>query len=102
MSGSQDGSGVESGFSTRLVFEGPTRYLRKLQCHTTLLGPGAGYEPHSDKHDVCIVVLEEEVETLGQRIAPHGVIFCAAGEPHGMRNPGGATARYIVFEFHFR
>ena len=40
------------------------------------------------------------METLGQRVGPHSVIFCPAGEPHGIRNPGEVVAKYIVFEFH--
>jgi hypothetical protein len=28
------------------------------------------------------------------------VILYAAGEPHGMHNPGRTTAKYVVFEFH--
>jgi hypothetical protein len=49
---------------------------------------------------VAIIVLEGEVESLGKRVRPHSVIFYGAGEPHGMRNPGGSIARYAVFEFH--
>ena len=95
-----DGSRIEDGFCPRLVFTGPTAYLRKLQCHISTMIPGAGYEPHIDAYDVAIVVLEGEIETLGERVSPHGVIFYPAGEPHGIRNPGKATAKYIVFEFH--
>lgn len=88
------------GFHPQMVFEGPTAYLRKLHCHITSLSPGAGYDPHIDSYDVAMIVLEGEVETLGRRIEPCGVIFYAAGEAHGLRNPGEVTARYIVFEFH--
>jgi len=91
---------AKSGFTTHLVFEGPTRYLRRLNCHTSVLMPGAGYESHADRYDVSIVVLEGEVETIGQRVGPYGVILYAAGKSHGMRNPGDAVAKYIVFEFH--
>ena len=94
-------SEVEASFCPRLEFEGSTAYLRKIQCHTSTLPPGAGYDPHPDPYDVAIVVLEGEVETLGESVGPHGVIFYAAGEPHGMLNPGGAVAKYIVFEFHW-
>ena len=59
-----------------------------------------GYEPHVDAYDVAIIVLEGEVETLGQRAAAHSVIFYPAGSSHGMRNPGQSLARYIVLEFH--
>jgi mannose-6-phosphate isomerase-like protein (cupin superfamily) len=88
------------GFCPHLVFEGPTAYLRKLHCHVSTLTPQAGYDPHVDSYDVSIIVLEGEVETLGERVGPHGVIFYPGGETHGMRNPGAAVARYIVFEFH--
>jgi radical SAM protein with 4Fe4S-binding SPASM domain len=91
----------QPGFQPRLLFEGPTAYLKKLHCHVTTLAPQAGYAPHKDPYDVVIVILEGEVETLGQRVGPHSVIFYAAGEPHGMRNPSPVlTARYVVFEFH--
>jgi quercetin dioxygenase-like cupin family protein len=97
---SADDSAVEAGFHPRLVFEGPTNYLRKLQCHVSTLTPGAGYEPHIDAYDVLIIVLEGEIETLGERMQPHSVIFYPAGEPHGMLNPGDTVAKYVVFEFH--
>jgi mannose-6-phosphate isomerase-like protein (cupin superfamily) len=93
-------SDVEGGFHTRGLFEGATACLEKLHCHVSTLTPGAGYDPHVDAHDVAIVVWEGEVETLGQCVRPHGVIFCPAGEPHGIRNPGTTTATYAVFEFH--
>ena len=83
-----------------VIFDRPTRYLRKLQGHVTVLEPGAGYDAHADAYDVAIVVLEGEVETIGGRAAPHDAIFYRAGEPHGMRSVGSAPARYVVFEFH--
>jgi mannose-6-phosphate isomerase-like protein (cupin superfamily) len=95
-----DNSSLEGGFFPRLVFEGPTAYLGKLHCHTSTLLPCAGYDPHVDAYDVAIIVLEGEIETLGERGAPHSVIFYPAGEPHGMHNPGSAIAQYVVFEFH--
>jgi len=87
-------------FYPRTVFEGPTTYLKKLHCHTTTLEPGAGYDPHIDRYDVAIVMLEGEVITLHKRVKPHQVIFYPAGKPHGMHNPGNKPAKYIVFEFH--
>ena len=89
-----------NGFRPRLVFEGPTGCLQKLHCHASTLAPSAGYEPHIDRYDVAIVVLEGEVETLGSRAGPHSVIFYPAGEQHGMYNPGETIAKYLVFEFH--
>ncbi len=91
-----------TGFPARRVLDGETRYLRKLHAHITTLQPGRGYCPHVDSYDVGIVVLEGTVETLGERVGPHGVIFYAAGEPHGMQNIGEGPAVYLVFEFHGR
>ena len=92
----------EKGFSFITLFEGKTSYLTKLHCHLSTLTPGGGYAPHVDPYDVVIVVLEGEVETLGERVGPHGVIFYADGEAHGIRNTGQGKAKYLVFEFHGR
>ena len=90
----------KNGFAKKHIFEGPTRYLRKLQCHLSTLEPGSGYPPHVDAYDVAILVLSGTVETLGQRVEPHGLIFYSAGKPHGMKNVGDTPATYVVFEFH--
>jgi quercetin dioxygenase-like cupin family protein len=91
---------TEPGFHTRVVLNGPTAQLRRLHVHRSVLTPGAGYAPHVDAHDVAIVVLEGAVETLGQRVEPHSVIFHPAGEPHGIRNPDDRPATYLVLELH--
>jgi hypothetical protein len=90
----------EKGFRAQLLFEGATATLEKLHGHASTLPPGAGYSPHADAHDVAIVVLEGEVETLGESVTPFGVIFHPAGESHGISNPASSPARYAVFEFH--
>ncbi|MGZ4928761.1 MAG: cupin domain-containing protein [Halobacteriota archaeon] len=87
------------GFSPQLLFEGATQYLKILHCHTTVLEPGAGYLPHPDPYDVAILMLDGEVQTLGQQVRAPAVIFYEAGSPHGMHNPTGTAARYLVFEF---
>ena len=89
-----------NGWTRKRLLDSPTRYLRKLHCHLSVLEPGAGYRPHADPYDVAILVLEGTLETLGRRVGRHGVIFYAAGEPHGMENVGPSPASYLVFEFH--
>lgn len=89
-------------FSVSPLFEGSTRYLSKLHCHLSVLRPGGGYAEHIDDYDVALIVLEGEVETLGERFAANSLIFYARGEPHGIHNPGDREARYITFEFHGR
>jgi quercetin dioxygenase-like cupin family protein/MoaA/NifB/PqqE/SkfB family radical SAM enzyme len=99
--GIKEGLAAEK-FSFIRLFEAPTVCLPKLQCHLSHLPPGKSYAAHSDPYDVAILVLEGEVETLGQRAGKNAVIFYAAGEPHGMANPGDITAKYLVFEFHHK
>jgi mannose-6-phosphate isomerase-like protein (cupin superfamily) len=85
---------------TQLVFQGSTDCLAHLQCHTSTLQPDAGYPLHTDAHDVAIVVMKGEIESLGIRSRPNSVLFFAAGQPHDMHNPTSETAEYLVFEFH--
>ena len=87
-------------FWFRPIFEGAAGSLGKLHAHLTVLAPGGGYAPHADAYDVAIVTLDGAIETLGQRVDPMSVVYYAAGEMHGMRNPGSTPARYLVFEFH--
>jgi quercetin dioxygenase-like cupin family protein len=89
-----------NGIAHRQILDGPTGYLQKLHCHLTALQPNSRYPPHCDAYDVVILLLSGNVETLGQRVGPHSVIFYAAGEPHGMMNVGDTVASYLVFEFH--
>ena len=96
----QDDSGKAIHYS--LLFEGPTDCLSKLHCHTSLIKAGGGYAPHRDPYDVAIIVLEGKIETLGQVVDTHHVIFYPAGTLHGISNPTQETARYLVFEFHGR
>jgi quercetin dioxygenase-like cupin family protein len=87
-------------FQAYPIVEQSTAYLGKLHAHLTTMQPGAGYAPHIDDYDVAIVVLSGKVETLGQIVYPHGVIYYSAGQPHGLRNVGSDPAQYLVFEFH--
>ena len=83
-----------------LLFQQATDQLPKLHAHLTTLQPGAGYEAHADPYDVAIILFSGEVETVGERVRPLGVIYYSAGELHGMRNVGTVPATYLVFEFH--
>ncbi|MHB1347688.1 MAG: cupin domain-containing protein [Candidatus Humimicrobiaceae bacterium] len=90
----------KDGLESKLLFEGPTSYLHKLRSHICVLQPGAGRKPHSDSYDAVIIVLEGELETIGQNAKPFDVIFYSAGNSYGLYNPGTIPNRYLVFEFH--
>lgn len=89
-----------SGWEIEGIMGGATGWLGHLHSHASRLAPGAGYEPHVDGYDVAILMLEGQVETLGQQVGPNGIIYYAAGRKHGMRNIGSIPAHYLVFEFH--
>jgi hypothetical protein len=48
------------------------------------------------------VLLQGEIEALGESIRGNGAMFFPAGASHGIRNTGHITAMYLVFEFHHR
>ena len=87
-------------FKTTRLMDGPTRCLRRMEVHLSVMAPGDGYEPHADHHEVAIILLEGEVETLGVRFSAPAAVFYRSGDPHGMHNPGNDPARYLVVEFH--
>lgn len=87
-------------WTTNVVFESPTPYLAKLHGHLSTLKPGGGYDPHSDSYDVAVILLSGVVETLDRQVEAPSVVFYSANRPHGMRNKGMATAKYLVIEFH--
>ncbi len=89
-----------ANFKSKVLFNGRTGFLRKLQGHATRIHPGGGYAPHNDPYDVMLIILEGEVESLGQRLKPNDLAFYAAHTPHGIQNTSPKTARYVVFEFH--
>lgn len=90
----------EGRFQTRVLLEGPTAHLSKLHVHVSTMTPGGGYQAHHDAHDVAVVMLAGEVETLGRKVGADSVVFYPADDSHGMRNTGDETARYLVIEFH--
>jgi mannose-6-phosphate isomerase-like protein (cupin superfamily) len=90
----------DGAYMAQPLLEGGTSYLRKLHAHLTTLQGGGGYEPHIDRHDVAIVVLEGKIEIMGASLAPHDVAYCPAGLPHDIKNSKETVAHYLVFEFH--
>ena len=91
---------AEPEWRQALLFEGATAHLSKLHCHVTFMEPGAGYESHVDGYDVVLIVLEGEVSCFGGAVRAGSVICCPAGEPHGLKNAGSTTAKYLAIEFH--
>jgi quercetin dioxygenase-like cupin family protein len=87
------------GSSRTLIFEGPTRLLRRLHAHVSFARPGKGSQPHQDSHDVAVIVLKGAVETTSGRVEAPGIIFHPAGTTHFIRSVGEKPARYLAIEF---
>jgi hypothetical protein len=87
------------GRTSTLIFEGPTRLLRRLHAHASFARPGEGSPPHQDPHDVAVIVLEGAVETTSGRVEAPGIIFHPAGRTHFLRSVGTQPARYLAIEF---
>lgn len=86
-------------YHTLKLMENPTNFLGRLQAHLTEMEPGGGYDSHSDRYDVAIVVLSGRLDTGAEVLEPVDVAYYAAGVPHGLRNIGEDVARYLVLEF---
>jgi quercetin dioxygenase-like cupin family protein len=87
------------GRTRTLLFEGPSRLLRRLHAHASFARPGEGSAPHQDPHDVAVVVLEGALETTSGRVEAPGIIFHPAGRSHFLRSVGAQPARYLAIEF---
>ena len=84
------------------IFASQTSSLGRLACHLTTVKPGAGSNPHRNRHDVALVVLRGSIETLNQTVNAPSVAFYPAHTLHSARNAGASPAQYLAIEFHDR
>jgi len=85
----------------RDVFDSPTATLGNLECHVTTVNPGeAPHAAHRHPDEELIFVKEGTLEITADGSAgtagPGSVVFFAANQLHGMRNPGPGPATYYV------
>jgi mannose-6-phosphate isomerase-like protein (cupin superfamily) len=90
--------------ASRKFFEGPTSTLDLLECHASMLNPGAtNHEILQRPDDEVIIVKEGTIEAFvinkWVRIGPGSVIFNARNVPQAMRNVGDGPATYHVVTF---
>ena len=88
----------------RAVFDAPTATLERFESHITTLNPGQALHPaHKHVEEELMIVREGTVEATlnGQatRVEVGGMIFCASGEMHGLRNVGSTRATYYVIKW---
>jgi|ERR1700722_5237619 len=89
----------------RLVFDGPTTTLDKINCHITTLNPGQqSGEPRLHVQEEVVIVKEGSVEATydghSETVGPGSVIFFASGATTRLRNPGKVPATYTVIYYY--
>ena len=89
----------------RQVFDGPTATLERFESHITTVNPGeAPHAPHQHPEEELMILKEGTLEVVqnGQtnRVETGGMIFCASGEMHGMRNVGTNRATSYVVKWY--
>ena len=90
----------------RLVFDGPTTTLDKINCHITTLNPGQqSGEPRLHVQEEVVIVKEGMVEATydghSETIGPGSVIFFASGATTRLRNPGKVPCTYTVIYYYY-
>lgn len=88
----------------RSVFDAPTVTLERFESHITTINSGeTPHAPHQHPEEEMMILKEGTVEMVqnGQtnRVEAGGMIFCASGELHGMRNIGKVPATYYVIKW---
>ena len=89
----------------RLVFDGQTTTLDKINCHITTLSPGQqSGEPRLHVQEEVVVVKEGMVEATydghSETVGPGSVIFFASGATTRLRNPGKVSCTYTVIYYY--
>ena len=89
----------------RQVFDAPTKTLERFESHITTVIPGeAPHAPHQHPEEELMVLkagtLEVVQNSVTNRVEAGGMIFCASGEMHGMRNVGKVPATYYVMKWY--
>ena len=89
----------------RLVFDGPTTTLDKINCHITTLNPGQqSGEPRLHVQEEVVIVKEGTVEAMydghSETVGPGSVIFFASGATTRLRNPGKVPCTYTVIYYY--
>jgi XRE family transcriptional regulator, regulator of sulfur utilization len=89
----------------RLLFDGPTATLDKINCHITTLNPGQqSGEPRLHVQEEVVVVKEGTIEATydghSETVGPGSVIFFASGATTRLRNPGKVPATYTVIYYY--
>jgi XRE family transcriptional regulator, regulator of sulfur utilization len=89
----------------RLIFDGPTATLDKINCHITTLKPGEqSGPPRLHVQEEVVIIKEGQVEATydghSETVGPGSVIFFASGATTRLHNPGKVPATYTVIYYY--
>jgi len=92
---------VADGALFHSLVDTATTNLARLEIHVTTLAPGRSpHPPHRHPHEELMIVRSGTLEVVQNDVTHHAssgaVIFEAANELHGLRNPGPDSATYVV------
>lgn len=88
----------------RVYYDGPTEQLSTMTAGSLLLKPGMSpHPPHQHPEEEIMVVTEGTgeitVDGKSTRVAPGGMMYCAAGKLHGIVNTGKAPLLFYYFKW---
>src|SRR5438270_6277318 len=91
----------QTGALFRSLTDTTTTNLSRLEMHVTTLAPGQSpHAPHRHAHEELMIVRSGSLEALQNGVTRQAragdVIFEAANELHGLRNPGPDSVTYLV------
>lgn len=88
----------------RSIIRQPTKMLKEVEMHTTLLNEGKmSHPPHVHVEDEIIIVrygdVEEMLDGKPLQAGPGSVIFLGSNVPHGIRNNGKGDTEYFALKW---
>jgi quercetin dioxygenase-like cupin family protein len=88
----------------RVYFDGPTPQLKSVTAGSLRLKPGMSpHPPHQHPEEEFMVVTEGtgEISVAGKvtRVTPGSIMFCAAGELHGIVNTGKTPLLFYYWKW---
>lgn len=86
---------VRSNRTVTIKADLPQLSIHEIEFDTTFEVP-----PHTHDHVDAVLVLDGEIELLGERdatrVGPGTVVAVPPGTPHGFRTPGAGRARLLI------
>jgi mannose-6-phosphate isomerase-like protein (cupin superfamily) len=88
----------------RIYFEGPTDQLRSMTAGSLRLNPGATpHPPHTHEEEEFMVITEGSGELMvdgkTSKVGAGGMMYCAAGKPHGIVNTGKTPLLFYFYKW---